>query len=99
MIQGCDGLRFDRESSEPIRIVGHRRLKHFDGDVAVEAGVVGAIDLAHATGTDGGRDLVRAKASTGSQRHGPTPAWARGSRGGAEGTLIGIEDRWDEAAG
>ena len=34
------------------------RGQNFDGDNAVEAGIFGAIDLAHAARTDGGEDFV-----------------------------------------
>ena len=37
---------------------GEPRRQHLDGDLAVEARVARAIDLAHAAGADGGDDLV-----------------------------------------
>src|SRR3972149_2162566 len=44
--------------------------KTFDRDVAPELGVPGPVDLAHATRTDGGEDLIRTQLRAGSERHG-----------------------------
>jgi hypothetical protein len=45
------------------------RREHFDGDEAIEAGVLGAVDVAHTSGAERSENLVRAKASAGSQAH------------------------------
>ncbi len=42
----------------------------FDGDGAVQAGVSGLVDFAHATSAQLGLDLVGAEAGAGSQWHG-----------------------------
>ena len=47
-----------------------RRRQDLQSDVPIELGVSGAVDLAHATGADGGDDLVRTEPGSGSQRHG-----------------------------
>ena len=41
-----------------------------DGDVALQPGVAGAVDLAHAAGADRAGDLVRTQAGAGAQGHG-----------------------------
>ena len=58
---------------EPLLQFGISRdvlRQNFDRDSAVEAGIVGLIDLAHAAGPQGGLDLIRAEAGTGGQSHG-----------------------------
>ena len=46
------------------------RGENFDGNDAVEASVVGAVDLAHASGAERGLNFVRAEFCAGGQRHG-----------------------------
>ena len=58
------------ESAQAIGVVGHLGRQHLDRDLAIEALVVGAVDLAHAAGTQWRDDLVRAEARTRGQRHG-----------------------------
>ena len=55
-----------RRSGSP-RDVGGQDL---DGDRAIEAGVAGLVDLAHAAGADRGLDFVRPEAHTGGHGHG-----------------------------
>ena len=43
--------------------------QHLDGDIALEPGVLGAVDLAHAARADRAEDLVGAELRSGSQRH------------------------------
>ena len=43
--------------------------QHLDGDGAVEAGVGGFVDLAHAPGAEGGVDLVGAEGCSRCERH------------------------------
>ncbi len=49
---------FALEAGEAIGIAGGVGGKDFEGDVAFEFGVGGAIDLAHAAGAEGGEDAV-----------------------------------------
>lgn len=70
VIQGGEGLGL---ALEPLLQFGIGRdvlRQNFDRDSAVEAGIVGLIDLAHAAGPQGGLDLIRAEAGTGGQSHG-----------------------------
>jgi hypothetical protein len=59
MIQRGDRAGFLLEATEAIGVGGKRRGQDFDGDVAAEARVPRAIDLAHASGANCGDDLVR----------------------------------------
>ena len=51
---------------EPL---GELLFGNLDGDDAIEPGVARAIHLSHATSAEGGDDLVRAEAGTGSESH------------------------------
>ena len=70
MAQGGDRLGL---ALEPLFQIGIRRDmlgKHLDGDGAVEAGVTGLVDLAHAARAEGGVDLVGAEGGARLQGHG-----------------------------
>ena len=49
------------ESPQMFGIMGRGRRQDFDGDVAIEAGIAGAIHLAHATGSELLEDAIRAE--------------------------------------
>ena len=70
MMQLGQDLRFPLESSKPLGVLGKRCRKDLDRNLSIELGVGGAIDLAHATGAQGGDDLVGAEAGAGRERHG-----------------------------
>ena len=53
-----------------VRITGNMLGQYLDGDGAVEASVTCLIHLAHATGAEGGFDLVRAEGGARLERHG-----------------------------
>jgi hypothetical protein len=69
MIQRCHDLRFTFEPRQPLGISGEQLRQDFDGDIAIELRVAGAVDLAHAAGPDGSEDLVRAESSAGQEGH------------------------------
>ena len=52
---------------DPLRVGGERRGQDLDGDVAIEPRVPRPIHFAHPAGPEGGNDLVRAEAGTGSE--------------------------------
>ena len=52
------------------RVVGEVLRQHLDRDVALEARVARAVDLAHAAGAERRQDLVRAEAVAGREAHG-----------------------------
>ena len=70
VVQAGDGLRFALEAGAAVRVGADLGREDLDGDGAVEAGVAGLVDLAHAAGADGGEDLVRAEAGTRREGHG-----------------------------
>ena len=55
-----------------------RSGRTFSGDVAVEAGVAGAVDLAHPARAEGREDLVRTQPPTRGQRHVDSAAMSHG---------------------
>ena len=57
--QAGDGLRLALEPGAAVRIGADVGREHLDRDGAIEAGVAGLVDIAHAAGPDGGEDLVR----------------------------------------
>ena len=61
MVQAGDRLRLALEALAEIGVVGDVRGQHLDGDGAIQAGVSGFVDLAHAARAEGGVDLVGAK--------------------------------------
>jgi len=58
MIERRDRLRLTLESSAELFVLRDARGKDLDRDVAPEARVAAAIDLAHASGADGRNDFV-----------------------------------------
>ncbi len=61
MVQAGDRLGLALEPLLQIRVRGDLLRQALDGDGAVEAGVAGFVDLAHAACAQGGVDLVGAK--------------------------------------
>ncbi len=69
MIQAGDGARFALETLPRVGIVRQVFRQNLDSYGAVEPGVAGAVNLAHATGAEGGKNFVGAEAHPGDQRH------------------------------
>ena len=69
VVQAGDRLGLALEPLLQIRITGDMLRQHLDGDGAVQAGVSGSIDLAHAAFADLGGDAVGAERG----------AWGRGA--------------------
>ena len=57
------------QTDEAIGVGGKGRREDFDRDIAAEARIAGAVDLAHAAGADGGQDLIRAEMGAWRQGH------------------------------
>ena len=70
MIERGEVLRLSLESSQTFGVVGEGVGQDLQRDVAMQLGVAGAIDLAHAAGTDGGLDLIRSESCARSERQG-----------------------------
>ena len=77
--EGGDDARLLLEALQPVRIVGAGAGQDLDRDRAAEAGVDGAVHLAHASRAQGGVHAIRAETVTGRQerlthRHPPLTA-------------------------
>ena len=59
-----------RSKRARVGIVGEGPGENFDGGVAVELGVAGAVDFAHAARAQGREDLVVAELVSWGERHG-----------------------------
>ncbi len=60
---------FPLEPLAEIGIVGDMRQEHLDGDDAIQAGVGGFVDFAHAPSAELGLDFVGTESCTGTQTH------------------------------
>ena len=76
-VDGCDigvvergqHLGFARESRHAAGILGEGFGNHFDGHVAAQLGIGGAIHLAHPARSDGREDLISAEICAGLEFH------------------------------
>ena len=69
MIERGDRARLGFEAPKTVGVSGHRRGKNLDRNVALKARIAGAIDLAHAAGTQNRDDFVRADANARREAH------------------------------
>src|SRR5271170_6431687 len=69
MAKGGDGAGFALEAGLDVWGRGGVRAKDFNGDIPIEAGVAGAVDLAHAADSERGLDLVGAEAGVWREGH------------------------------
>jgi hypothetical protein len=58
VVESGDGAGFALETGEAVGIGGGVGREDFEGDIALEFCVGGAIDLAHAAGAEGADDLI-----------------------------------------
>src|SRR5262249_2462185 len=58
MIERRQHLRFAGEAGQPVGIGRERIRQHFDGDIAIELGIGGAVDGAHTAFSQFGNDAV-----------------------------------------
>ncbi len=70
MRESSDRPRFVREARPTARVGRGVRQQHLDRDVAIEPGVAGLVDLAHAASADKALDLEDAQAQTRHQASG-----------------------------
>ena len=73
MVEDPRGLGLLLEAAQPLRVLGERGRQDLDRDVAPEARVPRAVDLAHPSRADLREDLVGAEAGAGRDGH-----WAKG---------------------
>src|ERR1700694_5614477 len=69
MVERGQDLGFALEAGHALGVAGKRLGQNLQRNIALQLGVAGAVHLAHAAGTDGREDLVRAKSRTHCQRH------------------------------
>jgi len=70
MRQRGDGARLAAEALQRLRLTSHLGRQDFDGHLAPQAGVDGAIDLPHPAAADEIDDLVGAESGAGGKGHG-----------------------------
>src|ERR1700730_5350448 len=58
MVQRCEQLSFALEPGDALGVLGEGVGKDLEGDLPLEPGVQGAIDLAHAAGAERRNDLI-----------------------------------------
>ena len=95
MVEGGEDLGLALEAGQAVAaarlgcagVSRQMRRQDLDGDVAIQLGVAGAIDLAHRAGAEGADDFVDAKARAGLERH-----WG-GSIAGL-GKVRALDDGW-----
>ncbi len=90
MIERGQGLGFALETGEVVGVIRERGRQDFDGDVAVELGVPGAVNLSHPPGAKRRKDFVVAEFVARIQSHrirailslgGASHFWTTGSGG------------------
>ena len=69
MVQRRENLSLALKSGEALGVGGKRYWQYFDRDEPLQIDVLGPIDLAHATASDGGLDRVRPKLGAGIKWH------------------------------
>jgi hypothetical protein len=66
------GLGLSLETVQAFGLGSELGRQDLEGDIALETGIVGAVDLPHPPGPEGREDLVGAEACSGRQRHAAT---------------------------
>jgi hypothetical protein len=85
MVQRAQDAGFVLKTEKTIGIVRNRRGQDFDGDRAVKPRIAGAVDLAHAAGTDRRLNFIRSKPGARGQRH----AWVHYKRNNSREMHLG----------
>ena len=92
MAQAGDGLGLTVEPFAQLRITGEVLGQNLDGDVAIEARILGAIDLAHSSGAESRHDLVGAKTHADGKRHCRSRSVTHSTAGRPEsGPIVGYD--------
>ena len=69
MVERSEHLGFALEASEIVGILREGGGEDFEGHVAVELGVAGPVDFAHAASAEGSGDFVGAESGAGGEGH------------------------------
>lgn len=70
MTEGSEDFSFAFEAGDALGVGGEGGGQDFESDIAAEAGVAGAVHLAHAAGAERRLDFVRAELGSGRKSHG-----------------------------
>jgi hypothetical protein len=81
MLKRRDGFGFAVETGAEVGASGQVRGKNFDRNVASEASVARAVDLAHAASAGGRQNLVGAELGAGRERHAVAANYRTGGDG------------------
>jgi hypothetical protein len=69
VIEGGERLRFAIEAGEALGVDREVGRQNYQGDIALQLGVAGLVDLDHPAGADWSGDLVRPKTAAGGEAH------------------------------
>src|SRR5207249_7433943 len=69
MTESGDGFGLNLEALQAVRFGRQQLGQNLDGDVAIQAGIAGAVDLAHTAGAERSEDFILAKLGARDQRH------------------------------
>ncbi len=69
MVERGQDFGFALETGQPLGVVHEGVGQDLQGDIAVQLGVAGLIDFAHAAGANGGDDFIDAERGAGFERH------------------------------
>ena len=58
MVQRSQNLRFTFEASHALSVIGEKLRQNFQCDFALQLGIAGAVNLAHAARTQQVKDLI-----------------------------------------
>ena len=70
MVQRCQRLRFALEAGHAVGVLSESSGQYLDGHLAMQPGVLRAVDLTHSARADGREDFVGTEASSGGKGHG-----------------------------
>src|SRR6266542_2294513 len=69
MVQRCQHLSFTLEASHAFLVAPKSFGQNFQGHVTLQAGISGAVDLAHPARSNWSKNLVGSKSSSGGKSH------------------------------
>ena len=92
MIERGQQPRLAFEALQSIAVGGELRWEHLDGDVAVQRGVAGAVDLAHAARSERAGHLIGADSCPRAQCHAAAIIGADDRSGGTNGCRYSVRN-------
>jgi hypothetical protein len=85
--QAGDALRFPLEAADKLFVIDHRRMEHLHGDVPIEAGLEGLVDVGHSAASEARQHSIPSQGRTGKISHASAlsgEAWQPDTRAGAQ---------------